>query len=424
MSRRSLAALLVSAIVLTACAGSAPPPQVAPQGDDRFLLDPRSGYSGPTSEATETRLQAAWSFLLAGQYDEATLRLAELRRRTPDYTPALLAEAAIDLRQGRIDAASSTVSRILQTTPDYLAAQVLQAEIATAERRLRAAYDLYRAIGRRTGAPAATAQRLAELEKALFEELFTAAQSAPDAEAIRLLTEALTYLPGATPARLMLAQKLVATRSFEEARRVLDPLVNSGDVDRTEVQQTLAEIDAGRGRYQEAIVRYERLVRRDPGFTPRLEEIKQLWSAANMPAHYLRALESNDLTRADFAILLYWKVTSVRFAQNLPTPSIAIDVEGIAGREEIIRALALGLYEVDPVTRRVSPLRPLSTATLARLTSRLLALRGASCARVPNDQILAACAVTDPVNVMGAEVPVTGRTAAAMLDQVEKALSR
>ena len=71
-----------------------------------------------------------------------------------------------------------------------------------------------------------------------------------------------------------------------------------------------------------------------------------------MPAHYRAAADSLAVTRSDFAVLLYWTVPSVRFAQNLGTPQIAVDIEDVAGREEIIRALALGLYDVDPVTRR------------------------------------------------------------------------
>ena len=43
---------------------------------------------------------------------------------------------------------------------------------------------------------------------------------------------------------------------------------------------------------------------------------------------------------------------SIRFAQNVPTPPIAIDIADIPGRDEVIRAMALGIYPVDPVTRR------------------------------------------------------------------------
>jgi hypothetical protein len=152
-----------------------------------------------------------------------------------------------------------------------------------------------------------------------------------------------------------------------------------------------------------------------------------------MPPQVQRAIESEAIDRSDFAVLLYWKVTSVRFAQNLGTPPIAIDIEGVPGREEMIRAIAIGLYDVDPVTRRVSPLRPINTATLTRLAARVLLVRGASCARaVPYERdesaraekVLAACGVSDPSGGVAPDAPVGGRAAAALLDQIERILGR
>jgi hypothetical protein len=191
------------------------------------------------------------------------------------------------------------------------------------------------------------------------------------------------------------------------------------------VKKTVAEIEAGRGLYQEAIVRYERLARRntDPRFARRLENLKELWNAANMPPQFQMALESEALTRGDFAVLVYWKVNPVRFAQNLPTPPIAVDIADMPGRDEIIHAIAAGLYDVDPVTRRVSPQRELSAASLTRLAGRVLAISGATCARgIPSAEALAACGITDPG--LPPDAPVTGQMAAALLNQVNGVLSR
>jgi hypothetical protein len=240
---------------------------------------------------------------------------------------------------------------------------------------------------------------------------------------VRLLREALQMNAGATEARLLLAQKLVAQRQFEEARKELDPLLNT-IADRPEVQEMLAEIEVGHGRYQEAIVRYDRLARRtkDPRYERRLDEIKQEWSAANMPSHFRIALESTALTRAELATLLYWTVPSVRFAQNLGAPPIAVDIEDVQGREEIIRTIALGLYDVDPVTRRVSPYRHVTASRLSSLLARLLISRGAACARgVAQDKVLTTCAVPDPLSTYAPESPVTGRDTQKILEQVAKA---
>ena len=193
------------------------------------------------------------------------------------------------------------------------------------------------------------------------------------------------------------------------------------------MQEALAEIDISHGRYEAAIARYERLAKRDRRFAARLDEIKQQYAEANMPAQFRRAIESESITRGDLAVLMYWKVGSVRFASNLAAPPIAIDVSETPGRDEIVRAMALGIYQVDPVTRRVNPYAPVNAGALARVAARLLALRGASCARGAGSdpqKVLAACAVVDPSLGAGVDAPVSGRVAAGVMEQVDKAVSR
>lgn len=417
--------LFVFALALLAASCTTPDkpaPVVTPEGGDRFLVDPRLGWSGTIAPQAAQRFDTAWRWTLAGDETEAQRRLAEIQQRNPEFLPATLATAVLDIRAGRFDTARATVAEALAQDPNWTAARLYQAELAYRDRQTRNAYDFYRALADDPKAPPFVNERLGELRGAIFNELFAAAQTAPDAESIRLLREALALNAGAVEPRVLLAQKLVAQKQYDAARTELDPLLNTVP-DRAEVQEMLAEIDAGRGRYQEAIVRFDRLARRtnDARYARRLEEIKVEWSAANMPAHYRTALDSTAITRAQLATLLYWTVPSVRFAQNLSTPPIAIDIENADGREEIIRAIALGLYEVDPVTRRVSPFRNVTASRFTTHITRLLQLRGAACARgQAGDKALSACGITMPA--LSAEDPVSGRQAMAVLQEVARAL--
>jgi len=411
-------------LLFVSCAGTTTPtPVTKPSAEDRYLIDPRTGFAPSTDAALTKRFDAAWHAFLSGNFPDARKRVAEVRTRYPEYLPAALVEAAIDLKEGNLSTARTIVQRVEDQKPDYTAARVYDAEIAIAEHRTRTAYDIYRALAQQPTPPPSAVERVAMLQTRVFEELFTAAQTAPEEESMRLLREALDINPGALNARLMLANKMIARKQVQEARELLDPLISSPDFDNPEVQQAFAEIEVGRGQYQEAIARYDRLARKDPRFRPRLDEIKEQWTAANMPPQYQKAIESEAIDRSDLAVLAYWKLTSVRFAQNLNAPPIAIDIEGIPGRDEIVRAIAIGLYDVDPVTRRVSALRPVNAANLERLAARLLLVRGATCARgLSIDQVLPACGVSDPTATLPPDSPVSGRVAASLLDQIEKIL--
>ena len=425
MIRNTVVPVLALILLTAACApAAAPPPVVVPTGEDRFLVDPRIGYSGAATEDLESGFETAWRWLLAGDELEARRRLDELQRREPAYLPAPLAAAALDLRAGRTAEARSQVEAILRRDPEYLAARIYGAEIAAREGRARDAAELYRALEPHPEAPVVVGERLAQLDRIVFEELLAAAQTASDAESVRLLREALAVRQDATDARILLAQKLVRQGEFDEARVELEPLLNT-NAERVEVQELLAEIDFGQRRYQEAIARYDRLAKRtrEPRFAQRLETIKREWSAANMPSHYRSALASTSLTRAELATLLYWTVPSIRFAQNLQSPPIAVDLEDIAGREEMIRAIAIGMYDVDPVTRRVSPYRPVTASRLIQNAERVLVRRGAACARgIPQERALEACGIRDSLGAMQPDDPVSGAQAQALLEQLAKVM--
>ena len=421
--------LASSLLVLAVSCATAPepmPPPVEPRGEDRYLIDPRTGFTGTATEQTSQAMEAAWRLYLAGDYAAARRRLTEILARDVDYAPATLLGAAIDFQEGRVDIARDTINLISDQHPGYTAARVYQAEVELAAGNTRRAWEIYRSLSQEPEAPPTLPERVETAERRLFEELFAAARAAEDLASIPLLREALAINPGATEARLLLVQRLIGRGQFDEARRIVQPLVETAEADRDDVQEVLAEIEVGRGRFQEAIVRYERLSRRstDPRYAQRLEEIKERWTLANMPPQYRTALESEAITRADLAVLVYWNVSSVRFAQNLPAPPIATDIADVSGRDEIIRAIAIGLYDVDPVTRRVAPFRPVTAAALSRLAVRLLLLRSAPCARgIASELILSSCGVADPMSTLAADATVSGRAAAQLLEQIDKALA-
>jgi tetratricopeptide (TPR) repeat protein len=416
--------IAVAALAAASCQTTPPPVVTPPQPEAQHLMDPRTGWKGSTTDAIARRFDSAWQMILAGDYVSARSRLQDIHTRDANYVPASLAEAAIEIGEGRLDAARATVEQILARNPGYTAAEVYAAEIDIAQNRIREAYARYRDLAQRPDAPPGAASRYAELQTRVFDQLYGAAVNAQPEQAIAFLREALQITPNATAARTLLVQDLIALKRYDEAKSEIAPLLNTSAVDQAEVQEALAEIDIGHGQYEEAIARYERLVRRNANgrYGRRLEQVKELFAAANMPPQFLRAMDAPAITRADLAVLMYWKVAAIRFAQNVPAPPIAIDISEMPGRDEIIRAIALGIYQIDPVTRRVNPDADITGAGLARIAARVLALRGAACARQVSgqDAILAACGIA----IAADDLPVSGRAASVVLEQVDRAISR
>ncbi|HEY2091555.1 MAG TPA: tetratricopeptide repeat protein [Thermoanaerobaculia bacterium] len=429
MKRTNLMFLAMLGVAALRCATAAPPSSpaaigVEARGDDRYLIDPRIGFDNPAPPKVETRFESAWRAFQAGD-PGARIVFDQIRKAHPEYLPATLGIAAIDIREGHFDRATLAIERVESRVSSYTAAQVYAAEIAARQNQLKQAYELYSQLATQIAVPDVVKDRYADIRERYFEELNANAHAATGPDANRVLREALAINPSARDLRMQLVRNLLAEKNWDEARTTLDPLVNT-EADKSDVQEALAEIEVGHGQYEQAIQRYERLSKRDrdPRYATRLNELKQRWNEENMPPQFRKALEDEVATRADLAVLLYWKLASIRFAQNVGTPPIATDVENATGREELVRAIALGILQVDPVTRRVGPNTPVTAAALTRYAARVLASRGAGCARGATDahSTLTACNVTDVTTTLAADEPVSGRAVSDVVDEIDRAL--
>ena len=192
------AATFVVSLIIAGCAGtSTPPPLVTPAAEARYLVDPRAGYKATVQPSVDSTFDTAWRDFLAGDDAAARTRFADLRARNPEYTPAALALAAIDIAEKNLDSAATIVRTAEQQVPDYTAAKVYEAEIAVARHETQTAYDLYNALAQEPNAPPIVAERVKSLRDQLFNELFAAAQAAQEPQATDLLRQALAINPGA-----------------------------------------------------------------------------------------------------------------------------------------------------------------------------------------------------------------------------------
>lgn len=413
MTIRSASWLVI--LLAAACATTAPlPPPAAPDLRGREIrLDPRLGSTtSTTSEAFASGVAA----LNQGLLEKAEADFIRVTAEQDAAAQATLGRAIVAFRRGDIDVAEELLDRATQAG-SWAAAEILAAELLAERGKSTEAIARYEEIDSPPTIANVVADRIQQLRRNAFDSLYAAAATQQPEQAIATLREAITFVD-AEPARLLLARRLIELGRYDEARRALDQLQIRGALDTDQLQELLAEVEVGKGRYQEAIARLEPLARRDPvRYGGRLEEIKQRWSEANMPQHYHAALSSAAVTRTQLATILYWKLPAVRFARNLSEPPIAVDLSYGSGREEMIRALAMGLFSVDPVTRTASPDRVVRIEILERIAARLLRLGGlpACAAPVAGDPgaELEACGIPMP-----SADPVTGPEVARTIEAI------
>ena len=420
-------AITILALLTAACATTPPAPPPSPSAQFGTLsVDPRLGYTGASDPAAVRKFDAAMHDLVAGR---TAMAKEKLQAASASHPPARLALAALALEEGDLDGAGRLLSA-LPESPGWTSAAYYRARLLEVQGELEPALLAYRALSASPTAPAATTDRIAGLEARLFERSFQQALAGSGDTAIQQLRRALEFRPDSSAARLLLAQRLLEKGDLALARMELDPLLRTAEGDTPAVQATLAEIDAGRKRFEEAITRYEKVVARDsnPQYQARLDEIKQEFARSNMPPRYRTAESSPALTRAELSTLIYWNINAVRFGRPSSDTTIAVDIANVEGREEVIRAIAWGIWNVDPVTRRVDPGRVVTGRNAARALYRVLTLNGLpSCAAsaIPDPQqgdgpvaALHACGV-DVTNIRTApDAPVSGRWAVAALDKI------
>ena len=426
MKTRHLSLFLTIVVMMAACATAPPPLPVSTDAIADLPVDPRLGFQGSDSRPGDSAaLGSILATLRAGERQEAIRRLSDLERKSPAYLPAALTSAAFALLAGDLDRAAGGIERAWESDPLWTAAAFYRAELLAQRGEEAAALETLRRARQQAQIPPVAETRIADLERRRYDQLYSSAVAATPAAAIPQLREALALRPDSEAARLLLVQKLVAAGQLADARMEIDPLLSSAESERSEIQQALAEIEFGRQRYEDAISRYEKIVRKDPRpeYVARLDEIKRQFTQANLPPRFRAAAASTQLTRAELATLIHWTIDEIRFGRIPREPTIAVDIGSSPGREEMVRAIAFGLFAVDPITRRVGPDRSVSPASAARTLHRVLTIRGTGCGSGTSSAIeaLRACGVDVRALEMSPETALSGAWALSALQQIARA---
>ncbi|MDQ5873289.1 MAG: hypothetical protein M3547_13900 [Acidobacteriota bacterium] len=360
------AALLFIAGALLLSSGCASSTSPSVRESERFPLDPREELAGPFPEGVE----AGWQALAAGDAETAEREFLRARATSPHLAVEIgLIESRILL--GRVKDAVDACREAL-TGPVTVPLLVACGEARARAGQVFEAHELYaRAAARSAGRPALK-ERAQELEAQAIESLARGASSgAKDqnyADARRRIERAIEMSPGdaglhalAGEIELASGEKEKAFERFREAYR-LDPK-------NVAVQEKLAELALARDPAL-AVSVLDELSRRDPRYQGRAAAARLAFRISNWPPAEREVAASERLTRAGAATLVWWMFPEIREAK-VASSVIASDVVSRRDSRAVMRAVSLGLLDVDRDTHRARPDAGLTRRNAARMLLRL-----------------------------------------------------
>ncbi|MFY9822095.1 MAG: hypothetical protein WAM82_11985, partial [Thermoanaerobaculia bacterium] len=396
--RAATALLLLAALLAagTACT-SAPKPPVRPPvrppeplalapADRPYLIDPFEGFSRAVDPERRERLTTAWHNLLErGETAEASRMADEMLAEDPELFPAQVLAAQVEIAAEDDRAVLRRLLPVGDVMPTYTASQLLLGRATEHLGDIALAYSAYRAVAARS--PLAL-KRVNELHSRALEIVANRLDEAlrggklPDADKqLELLrswapSEVLTYeaarkaavARGDRSAELSAVKDLVSRRPSD--RQLLER--------RSELELEVGDPSAGLKIVQNLAAEHPK----DPALAQRLESAKFRWRLSQLPRDVQEVAAKPELSRADFALLLYWLVPDVR--NSRPTAGrIATDVLDSPHQEEIVRVVNLGLMDVDPTLHRFSPGSSIRRGPALRAVLRTLARFGAGACAGP-----------------------------------------
>ncbi len=293
--------------------------------------------------------------------------------------PLVLAAAYVTLVKGNRDGARAELASLTAAHPAWVAAIEAEADIAAVEGRPSDALERYRTVLRLVPSDGRARERVEALGAqvaAVKRQEAEAALLSGDLDAARRAAHALLQLePASAAGPVLLARAAASGGKNEDAWTWAREARRRAPADRT-VAAFAAETAAKARRWADAATLYEGLAAADPAFVPRAEEARLEFKVQNLPEAARSAAESQRLTRAQLAALLWWTIPEFREALVPPGTEIAVDVVDRPDRSTLVRAIGLGFLSVSPETHRVGTETGVTRAEMAETLRRVALLAG------------------------------------------------
>jgi tetratricopeptide (TPR) repeat protein len=341
LGRAAIAAVAVAAVAMGASAATVDFP------------GPLEGPGRPSLKKSETkRLTKAWNKLEAGDLTAASKLLRKVRGNPAGELLGLQIRMVSD-DEPPVD----SLVALCSNNRDYAAAW---ATLTAAKVRVGDEMGALEAADRVAvlwpDSPwAATA---AELREQWVEDRLAAALDAlndgnPD-RTLELLEQTNALDPENREALILEALALIDLDRQEEATEIL-----LGMPDNPDVWFLLAQLAEQRGDLFAAMQYYTQLPADTPGRAEGLQRVKLAWRIKNLPSYVQDALASEEVNRAELALILVGLVPEAHAVGGGQVPVLP-DIVDLPSQREILTAVRLDLMEVDEIQRQFDPDRPVT----------------------------------------------------------------
>ncbi len=359
--RRFAAAGCLGLAAALACSPAKTAAPAAPTLDSSlrlFLLDPTVECGASPADVTTAEIRSAYRELLQSADAGAALRVAEQAiERDPSLLAAQALRAEALLVAGRPKEAASTLNLFSAGARGCLPLALALGRSQEEAGDLPEAFASYMEVAASSDTAARRAQtisgRALEVTRNRFAEALRAGRKEAAAWSLSRLER---YWPN-SEASLESAMELA--RSNDDARAELaavKALQASRPADpgltlrRGQLELLIGDARAGLA----LIEALAAAAPADPAVETELARAKFYWRLLNAPDQVHGLRDKVVLTRADFAVLLYWTVPQIRTARP-GAAQIASDIVDHPSREAIARVANLGLMTIDETMHRFSP---------------------------------------------------------------------
>lgn len=334
-----------------------------------------SGYPLVADGIATAEVRRAHAVLLeSGDAAGAREVAGRLLAQDPGFHPGQVLAAQSDFATGRFDAVLERLRPVAAELPAYTAARLLEGRAAERLDDLLGAYRAYRSVAE---SDATAAAREALLRDRALEVLYRRTLDGIERGRLDVAETSVSDLhrwAPDDPLALAAAAELSAARG--ERREELAMVRRLAELypDDRPWQERRAALEVAVGNPRQGVQILRGLVARYPDdarLADRLEAAQFRWRLSLQPAEVQNRARQPELTRGDFAVLVYWLVPGVRYSRA-ESGRIAVDILDHPDREALARVINLGLMNVDESLHRFEPQRPVRRSEVLRALLRAL----------------------------------------------------